>query len=120
MKIIMEKSVKSYLEKVGPLLLQKESCNNLMLGILDRLQLDKMDCNLGYVEENGRVISAFMRTPPHNWIIADVEGRNNGVSSAIADFLYKKGWEVPGVLGPVSDAETFIYRLKEPGFQQYV
>ncbi|MFA1821778.1 GNAT family N-acetyltransferase [Virgibacillus oceani] len=110
MKIKMESSVKSYLEKVETLLLEKEACNNLILGLLDRLQSNKMNCYLGYVEENGRAVSAFMRTPPHNWIIADVEGRNKDVSYAIADYLYEGGLEVPGVLGPVSEVEAFVHR----------
>lgn len=110
MKIKKETSVTSYLEKVEPILLQKESCNNLMLGLLDRLKTNKMDCYLGYAEENDQVVSAFMRTPPHNWIIADVETGNKDIARAIADFFYNEGLEVPGILGPVPDVETLVNR----------
>jgi hypothetical protein len=110
MKIKMETSVESYVEKVNALLLQKESCNNLMLGLLDRLKINKVDCYLGYAEENNRIITAFMRTPPHNWILADAGQIDSAAVRAIADFLYEENFEVPGVLGPVSDAKTFVDR----------
>jgi hypothetical protein len=106
----METSVKAYLEKVEALLLQKESCNNLMLGLLDRLKMNKGQCYLGYAEENDRVITAFMSTSPHNWILADVGQIDAGAVHAIADFLYEEGLGVPGVLGPVSDVESFVNR----------
>ncbi|GAB3789191.1 hypothetical protein [Virgibacillus kimchii] len=43
MRIITETSVKSYAEKVEKLLLEKEACNNLMLGLLDRLKTVSME-----------------------------------------------------------------------------
>jgi hypothetical protein len=108
MKIKIDNAVNSYTQKVEKLLLEKEACNNLMLGLLHRLQSNKVDCYLGYVEENGHVVYAFMRTPPHNWILADVEAVDSGTVCAIADFLYRKGMEVPGALGPVSSVEAFV------------
>jgi hypothetical protein len=110
MKIIADPSVKSYAEKVEKVLIKKEACNNLILGILNRLKTTSIDCYLGYVEEDGCVVSAFLQTPPHNWIIADIEAVNPNIAYAIADHIYEKGMEAPGVIGPNAAAEKFAER----------
>ena len=107
MKIIFASSVKEYLHKVEGLLLKKEACNNLMLGILDRLVTHKADCHLGYVEEDGEVVYAFMQTPPNNWILADTDFVNKDIIKAIAAFLHQNKMDVPGVLGPDINSKVF-------------
>src|SRR5690625_1329092 len=93
--------------------MEKKACNNLMLGILNSHKTYKVNCYLGYVEDNGRVVSAFIRTPPHNWIIADIAAVNPDVAYSIADHLYEKGMESPGVIGPIAVAEKFSERWTE-------
>lgn len=110
MQIKIDTSVKSYTEKVEKILMKKEACNNLMLGILHRLHTNNIDCSLGHVEDNDRVAAAFMRTPPHNWIIADIDHTDPDVNGAVADYIYEKGMESPGVIGPIAAAKKFTER----------
>ena len=49
-----------------------------------------------------------MQTPPHNWILADVENGEKAVFEEIASFIYDKDLQVPGVIGPDSYVESFI------------
>ncbi|MEC5424402.1 GNAT family N-acetyltransferase [Virgibacillus sp. C22-A2] len=101
-------TVKCYSEKVEYMLLKKEACNNLMLGLMGRLAKSKVDSILGYVEDNGRVIYAFMQTPPNNWILSDVENVDLRAIQAVVNFLKEGKYKVPGVLGPVKDVDAFI------------
>ncbi|RDW22332.1 GNAT family N-acetyltransferase [Oceanobacillus arenosus] len=112
MKVLFTTSVSDYKEKVESLLLKKESCNNLLLGLLGNLKEDKTDFYLGHVEKNGEIIYAFMQTPPHNWILADVENVEKAVFKEITSFIYENGLNVPGVIGPDSFVESFISKYE--------
>lgn len=109
MKIIFSSSIKNYLEKVEPLLLRKESSNNLMLGLLEYFKTTMTkDVYCGYIEDGGEVIYAFMQTVPNNWILADVDHVDDQLFSTLANFFYKKAIKVPGVLGPIHNVECFV------------
>lgn len=108
MKISFTTSVTDYINKVEDLLLKKEACNNLILGLLGNFQEDQTTSNLAYVESDGKVIYAFMQTPPNNWILADVENVEQLVFEEIANFIYDNGLEVPGVIGPEEYVKSFI------------
>ncbi|RDW20484.1 GNAT family N-acetyltransferase [Oceanobacillus chungangensis] len=112
MKLSLATSVSDYRNKVDSLLLKKECCNNLILGLLGNFQEDEPDCYLGYVERDGEVIYAFMQTPPHNWILADVESVEKAVLEEIASFIYDKDLHVPGVLGPDLYVERFVSKYE--------
>ncbi|QGS69639.1 GNAT family N-acetyltransferase [Oceanobacillus sp. 143] len=108
MKVSFATSVTDYINKVESLLLEKEACNNLILGLLGNLQEGLTASNLGYVESDGKVIYAFMQTPPSNWILADVENVEKLVLKEVANFIYDNELEVPGVIGPDSCVKSFI------------
>ncbi|WP_205389135.1 GNAT family N-acetyltransferase [Virgibacillus sp. M23] len=112
-KVFINQAVDSYAKRVEPLLLQKEACNNLMLGIMNRLKENKTDCFLGWVEANGEIIYAFLRTPPHNWILPDIEVNSLDFIPVITNYLYQHGYEVPGVLGPIKYAKAFAQQWEE-------
>ncbi|OZU87106.1 hypothetical protein CIL03_18590 [Virgibacillus indicus] len=113
MLVTYTSSVRDYLDKVEALLLRKEACNNLMLGILDRLLTHKADCHLGFVEKDGQIVYAFMQTPPNNWILADADLVNEDILKAVAVFLHEQNMDVPGVLGPDGSVEIFVEKWKE-------
>lgn len=111
MEVRFELALDYYFKKVEPLLLKKEACNNLMLGILERIKEDadayKNGYYLGIVEQDGEAIYAFMQTPPNNWILAAVDDISNAVIQEVAAYIFYKKAAVPGVLGPVEEVETF-------------
>lgn len=111
MDLHFEKDAEKYLNLVEDLLLKKEACNNLMLGLLNRIvegQSDYESVYLGYVEKDGDVIYAFMQTPPNNWIFPDVDSTQDAVPKAIATMFFDKKLEVPGILGPDSLVKPFV------------
>ncbi|WP_404456039.1 GNAT family N-acetyltransferase [Virgibacillus necropolis] len=111
MNLHFENDAEKYSDLVEPLLLKKEACNNLMLGLLNRIAEGRSvykDVFLGYVEEDGEVIFAFMQTPPNNWIFPDVDSIEEGVPKAIAGFLRDNNLGVPGILGPETLVKPFV------------
>ncbi|MBD1223447.1 GNAT family N-acetyltransferase [Virgibacillus halodenitrificans] len=112
MEIRFITSVREYAKKVESLLLHKEACNNLMLGLIDRILKNRSDCHLGLVENDKGAIYAFMQTPPHNWILADVENVDKSVVQEIVRFLNNTDMDIPGVLGPDLYASYFVKEWK--------
>lgn len=110
MNVCWEQSLDTYLRKVENLLMEKEACNNLMLGLLYRFKSEDLQqpyLNLGIVEENGKVIYAFMQTTKH-WILPDVADIQKEVIEAISLFLYRNKKQVSSILGPVRLVESFV------------
>lgn len=112
MDIRFESALNIYQKKVESLLLKKEACNNLILGILDQLEQNgptyKNGHYLGLVEVNGKAVYAFMKTPQKNWILADVDNIDISVVRQVAKFIHESGIDIPGVLGPPDNTEIFI------------
>lgn len=116
MRIRFETSLNHYKQKVEPLLLKKEACNNLMLGIMNRLEQDDSvkhsNACLGLVELNDKPVYAFMQTPPNNWILADVDNTGDDAIRQIARFVHEKAENIPGVIGPPDKANIMIKELE--------
>ncbi|WP_010097639.1 GNAT family N-acetyltransferase [Ornithinibacillus scapharcae] len=112
MKVLLETSIKRYLDRVEDLLLQQEVKNNLMLGLLERgrnnIGVFSDGARLGIVEDNGEPIYAFMQTPPNKWIFPKVGHMDEKYIPAIVQFLYQHKYPVPGVIGPDKIASEFI------------
>lgn len=111
MNLQFEKNMETYVSLIEPLLMKRESCNNLMLGILNRFvegQSADQEVLTGYAEKDGDVIFAFMQTPPNNWILPDVESINEDAAKEVAVFLWENKLAVPGVLGPVRLVKPFV------------
>lgn len=117
MKVLLETSIKRYLDRVEALLLEQEVLNNLMLGLLERgketLGVFSEGIRLGIVEENGEPIYAFMQTPPNKWILASVKDIDENVIPAIVQFLYRHKYPVPGVIGQHEQANQFVSLWKD-------
>ncbi|SFA97378.1 hypothetical protein SAMN04488072_104248 [Lentibacillus halodurans] len=114
-----ETSIHDYQQLVEPMLLKKEACNNLMLGILNRLQHDDFEKEKGYylgvAEVYDTAVYAFMQTPPNNWILADVDTIDADTLQQVARFIYKSGVDISGVIGPPDKAKVFINELASLG-----
>ncbi|WP_186575915.1 GNAT family N-acetyltransferase [Aquibacillus kalidii] len=107
MKVYQEYDSAIYLRLIEPLLLKKEACNNLPLGLLNRIVTEKTDANLWLVTNQGEVVYAFMQTPPHNVILPDVDGIDTQIVDQVVEFLFDQKVAVPGVLGRDSLAKHF-------------
>jgi predicted GNAT family acetyltransferase len=61
---------------------------------------------LGHVEDNGRVVMAFVRTPPFGPVLSVVD--NPDALDLIAEDLKVVYDHLPGVLGPTEAAQSFV------------
>lgn len=108
---------RAFLEEVGEALYSRETVNNLILGVSERLVT-----NPGAYEnplfaavrkgKNGEVLLATVMTPPHNLILAGGKNFDKGLPSLIA-FLQESQIEIPGVIGPVQIIEGFVKHWKQ-------
>ena len=94
-----------FLHDASPLLLADEARHNLILGLADAIQGSPdvyPDHFFWLVRDNGAVVGAAMRTPPHNLIIA--RPRDDEALSALADHIAET---LPGVVGAVPEVDVF-------------
>ena len=101
----------SFLAAVGPMLYARETVNNLILGVSERLVSDPQAYQNPFFAtvwgENGRMILGAVMTPPHNLILAGETGVEVGLP-ALIDHLNGHKIHVPGVIGPAEIADPFI------------
>lgn len=109
MKVQFAKSVEAYVDFVEKKLLEKEACNNLILGILERLKQNNEGAYyLGWVEKDKELLFPFMQTAPNNWVLPDlVQFVGEEVIRAAVKQIWDQGMEVPGVIGPKQYATIF-------------
>ena len=109
MQIRFSPNISDYMEKVEHLLIKKEACNHLLLGLMNYYQTTiSKDIYLGYIMENSSLQYAFMQTPLNQWILADIDHVDEQMIRNLAQFLYTRGMKVPGIQGPTSVAEIFV------------
>ncbi|MBT2215245.1 GNAT family N-acetyltransferase [Virgibacillus dakarensis] len=115
MNITLVSSPQEFSRLIEPLLMQKEACNNLMLGIIQRL-LDDPEGEeygyLGYVEQDHKVVFAFMQTPK-NWILADASNVDERVVQTITQFLFNRHIHIPSIIGPEKVATMFVKQWEQ-------
>lgn len=109
MQIKFSPNISDYMEKVENLLMEKEACNHLLLGLMHYYQTTlSKDIYLGYITENSDVVYAFMQTPLNHWILADIDHVDEHIIKNLALYLYKRGMKVPGIQGPTWVAKVFV------------
>ncbi|WP_138420239.1 GNAT family N-acetyltransferase [Aquibacillus sediminis] len=116
MNIYLCTSVERFATHVEPLLLKKEACNNLPLGIINQLMTTgdaEQHAYLGVVEQDREVLYAFLQTGKHNIILPDIDGVDSKAVELIASFIYKEGIEFPGVIGPQHVVQPFVHKWKQ-------
>lgn len=107
-----------FLKKASAFLLEREAENGMVLGLAERLASHGRIAGvqqaeapvLSVVEEEGKVLLAGLRTPPHKLIVS--HGSMLGVA-VLADWLARQRAGLPGVFGPVETAEAFATAWKK-------
>jgi len=101
--------VESFLASAGDFLGAREAEHNLILGLTSRLEREPLmygePAYFAVAEDEGRVVGAAMRTPPHNLILSEIQedaavGLFVGDASEAFDAL-------PGVTGPKGRTAQF-------------
>ncbi|MDQ3672130.1 MAG: GNAT family N-acetyltransferase [Actinomycetota bacterium] len=98
----------SFLDVAGPLLLADEARHSLILGLAGTLRDHPevySDHSLWVVEDDGRVVSAGMQTPPFNVVVARPSVES--ATDALAHALIEADVAAPGVTGARPEADVF-------------
>jgi GNAT superfamily N-acetyltransferase len=100
--------VENFFSLAGPLLLEDEARDNLILGLAGTIR-----SNPGYyperrfwvVEDGGAAVGAALRTPPHNLVLG--RPRSTEALDALAAAIDE---ELPGVVGGMPEVDEFAER----------
>lgn len=121
MKLNHFDNARQFYERVKSYLLQHEAEHNLMLGISDSLiRFPERFTDQPYlvaVQEDETLLTAALRTPPHKLVLS--RSVNPQALNAIAQDLYWRQEQVPGVIGPVVEAKTFAEAWQAVTGQSY-
>jgi predicted GNAT family acetyltransferase len=107
-------SIKPYKEKIEPILLKEEAKHNVILGVLNQLSTNIADLSnifMCTVEEGDKPVLVFLRTHPHNLLIAGNPNQTEAISFAVQKFA-ENGFTFPGVTGEKQLAEFFAEEWK--------
>jgi predicted GNAT family acetyltransferase len=110
-----------FLLKTRPTLEKDEVTNSLLLGIAASIKTSPLYTSfyLATVEDENGLRAAACMTPPHNIILANLQGVSAETFTLLIQDLRRGNWPVPGVVGPAPIAEKFAQAwLKQTG-QQY-
>ena len=105
-------NAETFLQRARAFLEEKESLNNLILGLAMRLveypDWEDFPFSLTTIEDQaGNILAAALMTPPKHITIAGVESLHEPAVEALADSLIANHWRPPGIIGPKDLAETF-------------
>lgn len=114
MKLKTHSNVPKFCKNVYPFLTQHEACNNLLFSILERLKEDPFRYGPQPVlitledekrEDSNNLKMVAIQTPPFNLILSYVEDLT--VTKDLAQALFDKNFDFPGIIGPKEQVETF-------------
>ena len=106
MRFVKVEQAAEFLERAAPLLLAAEARHNLILGVVGTVRDHPHvypERRFWLVEEDGTVVGAAARTPPHNLILADA---NDEAIEALVEATHG----IPGVIGNVPEVTRFAER----------
>ncbi len=102
-------TVDVFLEAAGLFLEYHEAENNLILGIASAIRatpdvFEERPTFATAVDDDGQVVAATLRTPPHNQVLSwsDVLATSDALADALRD------QPLPGLLGPTEAAARFV------------
>ncbi len=111
LKLVLFANSRSFLEEVGEALYSRETINNLILGVSERLVRDPGSYTNPFFaavkDQVGNILLAAVMTPPHNMILAGGQDFDKGLPTLV-DYLQKHQLELPGVIGPTHISDNFI------------
>src|SRR5262245_35562559 len=109
MRLTRHVDAQGFLSQAGEFLGAREAEHNLMLGLTSRLERDPLMYGeppyFAVAEDEGRVVGATLRTPPHNLILSEIDG-----DAAVGLFVEAAGGAfdaLPGVIGPKARVAEF-------------
>jgi uncharacterized protein len=109
MEVTRHATADGFLERAGEFLVAREAEHNLILGLSSRLRLEPRtygeDPYLAVVEDDGRVVGAALRTPPHNLVLSELD--HNRAIEALLPAVRDEFPSLPGVVGPKERAAQF-------------
>jgi predicted GNAT family acetyltransferase len=109
MQLTRHTDARSFLAQAGGFLGAREAEHNLILGLSSRLEREPLLYGeppyFAVAEEQGRIVGAAMRTPPHNLILSEID--EDGVVGLVAADARVKFGSLPGVVGPRERAAQF-------------
>jgi predicted GNAT family acetyltransferase len=107
--------VAAFLARAGAFLGEREAEHNLILGLSSTLARDPnaygSDPYLATAEEDGRVVAAALRTPPHNLVLSESDDDRSW--AAFAADAHEVDPSLTGVLASVAGARTFVGAWRE-------
>jgi predicted GNAT family acetyltransferase len=102
--------VAAFLTRAGAFLEAREAEHNLIFGLSSTLARDPRaygsDPYLATADENGRVVAAALRTPPHNLVLSESDDVRTW--PAFAADAFDADPALTGVLAPVAGAASFM------------
>jgi hypothetical protein len=110
MQLTRHQNADAFLEHAGAYLAAREAEHNLILGISSRLRNTPLMYGeppyLAVVEDEGKVVAAALRTPPHNLVLSEID-RSEAIEPLVSDVSGLYGG-VPGVVGPKGVVAEFV------------
>jgi len=110
-------SAEQFLQIAGAFLAAREAEHNLMLGLAGRLVAEPArhghEPYLAVVTEDETVVGAFLRTPPHNLVLSELD--DPAVVDLVAADLLEVDPSLTGVLGPKVAAARFASAWRQLG-----
>lgn len=100
--------VADFARRVEPFLVRYEAENNLLLGLMSSIQDFTDSPYLAYVEHQGEVVAAALRTPPRGLVLSTLQ--ESSALELIARDVYACDPALPDVTGPKSLAGVFADR----------
>jgi uncharacterized protein len=109
-----------YYERVKPFLVAHEAEHNVMLGICSTLmQTDiyQFPPYLAYVEDQGQIVAAAMRTPPFNLVVSDMV--DDAPVKTLVEDAYATYNDLKGIVGLKAISKSFAQTWKTITGQDY-
>ena len=110
MELVRHADAESFLAAAGEFLGAREAEHNLILGLSSRLLREPLMYGeppyFAVVRDEGRVVGVAMRTPPHNFILSELD--EDAAVGAIAADARETFGSLPGVVGPKERAAQFV------------
>ncbi len=108
---VIRSDAEGFLRSAGDFLAAREAEHNLLLGLTGRLlgnahAYGDEDPYFAVVEDGGRVVTAALRTPPHNLVLAETD--DPAGYAALADDAHTVFADLSGVSGPASAVGAFV------------
>ncbi len=116
MKLVREKDLKLFADKVLPILEEREAVNSLMIGIIlgaIRGNYVDRDIYFAYIEDSGNIVTVIVMTPPFGPVIYCNEKDCNNSLRIIIEDIMENGYTINDVLGRNKEIREFAEMYSE-------